>query len=212
MTPCGPGKPTSSTSPCPALAVPVPTAPFRALAAMSKPCVVLRPSRGYADWTSHATRRLLHGCGQWRWGGLCRPVCLALPAAHRSGAVASTLRRPKICCRISASTSWTRRCTGVILPPMGNHHPAMAPHNCYPCQGEDRWLVMRGHRRRMAALCQRLGTPWAMQEKFATLAGRLQHQDELDQHLAAWTSTRSPHRHGASAGAWCCRRHGVFRA
>ena len=31
--------------------------------------------------------------------------------------------------------------------PMGNRHPAMAPHNCYPCQGEDRWLVLASRQR-----------------------------------------------------------------
>jgi crotonobetainyl-CoA:carnitine CoA-transferase CaiB-like acyl-CoA transferase len=98
---------------------------------------------------------------------------------------------------------------GRDLPPMGNHHPRMAPHNCYPCQGEDRWLVLaiatddEWHKLRQA-----LGEPaWARQEKFATLAGRLQHQDELDQHLAAWTSTQDARTamehlqaHGVAAG------------
>ncbi len=74
--------------------------------------------------------------------------------------------------------------------PMGNHHPAMAPHNCYPCQGEDRWLVIAvATDNEWRHLCQALGDPdWAKQDNFATLAGRLQHQAELDRHLADWTS------------------------
>jgi crotonobetainyl-CoA:carnitine CoA-transferase CaiB-like acyl-CoA transferase len=81
---------------------------------------------------------------------------------------------------------------GRDLSPMGNHHPAMAPHNCYPCQGEDRWLVLAvATDAEWQRLCAALGKPgWAMQEKFTTLAGRLQHQAELDAHLAAWTSTQ----------------------
>jgi crotonobetainyl-CoA:carnitine CoA-transferase CaiB-like acyl-CoA transferase len=46
-----------------------------------------------------------------------------------------------------------------------------------------------------------------VQDKFATLAGRLQHQDELDHHLAAWTLTQEPRAamehiqaHGVAAG------------
>jgi crotonobetainyl-CoA:carnitine CoA-transferase CaiB-like acyl-CoA transferase len=76
--------------------------------------------------------------------------------------------------------------------PMGNRHPAMAPHNCYPCQGEDRWLVLVvANDAEWQRLCKALGNPeWAMQPQFASLAGRLQHQDELDHRLAAWTSTQ----------------------
>ncbi len=76
--------------------------------------------------------------------------------------------------------------------PMGNRHPAMAPHNCYPCQGEDSWLVLAvATDAEWRQLCQALGNPaWARQETLATLAGRLQHQDDLDRHLAAWTCTQ----------------------
>jgi crotonobetainyl-CoA:carnitine CoA-transferase CaiB-like acyl-CoA transferase len=81
---------------------------------------------------------------------------------------------------------------GRDLPPMGNRHPAMAPHNCYLCQGEDRWLVLAvATDEDWQKLCQALGEPaWTEQEKFATLDGRMRHQDELDRHLAAWTSTQ----------------------
>jgi crotonobetainyl-CoA:carnitine CoA-transferase CaiB-like acyl-CoA transferase len=93
--------------------------------------------------------------------------------------------------------------------PMGNHHPAMSPHNCYPGQGEDHWLVVAvATDAEWQQLCRALGQPaWAVQDKFATLAGRLQHQDELDHHLAAWTLTQEPRAamehiqaHGVAAG------------
>lgn len=89
---------------------------------------------------------------------------------------------------------------------MGNHHPAMAPHNCYPCTDEDRWLVVAVESdESWQRLCRGLGEPtWALQEKFATLAGRLQHQDELDQHLAAWTSTQE-----ARAAMTLLQAHGI---
>jgi crotonobetainyl-CoA:carnitine CoA-transferase CaiB-like acyl-CoA transferase len=78
--------------------------------------------------------------------------------------------------------------------PIGNHHPAMAPHNCYPCQGEDRWLVIAvATDAEWQRLCQALGEPaWALQDKFATRAERLQHQDELDRHLTRWTRGQDP--------------------
>ena len=55
------------------------------------------------------------------------------------------------------------------------------------------------------ALGNALGRPaWALQEKFTTLEGRLQHQDELDRHLAAWTSTQE-----ARTAMECLQAHGV---
>jgi crotonobetainyl-CoA:carnitine CoA-transferase CaiB-like acyl-CoA transferase len=82
----------------------------------------------------------------------------------------------------------------------------MAPHNCYPCLGEDCWLVVAVESdTAWRHLCRALGEPaWALQEKFATLAGRLQHQDELDQHLAAWTHTQE-----ARAAMTLLQAHGI---
>jgi crotonobetainyl-CoA:carnitine CoA-transferase CaiB-like acyl-CoA transferase len=93
--------------------------------------------------------------------------------------------------------------------PMGNRHPAMAPHNCYPCQGEDRWLVLAvATDAEWQRLCNALGNPaWTKQPQFATRAGRLQHQEALDHHLVAWTSTQDARAamqhlqaHGIAAG------------
>ena len=93
--------------------------------------------------------------------------------------------------------------------PMGNHHPTMAPHNCYPCQGEDTWLVIAvATDAEWQRLYHALGNPtWATAKKFATLHGRLQHQDELDCHLAVWTATLDARTamehlqaHGVAAG------------
>ena len=92
---------------------------------------------------------------------------------------------------------------------MDNHHPAMAPHNCYPCQGDDTWLVMAvATDAEWQRLCHALGDPsWAKADKFATLHSRLQHQDELDHHLAAWTALQDARTamehlqaHGVAAG------------
>jgi crotonobetainyl-CoA:carnitine CoA-transferase CaiB-like acyl-CoA transferase len=76
------------------------------------------------------------------------------------------------------------------MPP-GNHawEPAVAPHNTYPCAGEDRWLALAVmNDAEWQALIQAMDEPaWAVDEKFATNAGRLANQDELDEQIAAWT-------------------------
>lgn len=77
--------------------------------------------------------------------------------------------------------------------PAGNNSPLAAPHNVYPCRGENRWCAIavftdeewRGLKRAM-------GNPsWAEDARFATLAGRRENREELDELIAAWTQERS---------------------
>jgi benzylsuccinate CoA-transferase BbsF subunit len=79
--------------------------------------------------------------------------------------------------------------------PSANNYrgPAIAPHNAYRthpgdyndwavivCQSDEEWH----------ALVQVMGDPdWARAEQFATVRGRLRHQEELDAGIEAWTTT-----------------------
>ena len=67
------------------------------------------------------------------------------------------------------------------------HHPPMAPHGIYPAAGQDQWVaIVCRDDAEWAALAAQLG-PWALAERFATLAGRLEAQDELDAAVGDWT-------------------------
>lgn len=85
--------------------------------------------------------------------------------------------------------SWRRE----GMPP-GNRawEPAMAPHNTYRCKGEDRWVAVAVRNdSEWQAMVRAMGEPaWAADSRFATLAGRLEHQDELDAQIGAWTGGR----------------------
>jgi crotonobetainyl-CoA:carnitine CoA-transferase CaiB-like acyl-CoA transferase len=63
---------------------------------------------------------------------------------------------------------------------------------CYPCAGDDRWLVVTiADDRDWAGLVGALGEPgWALEPRFATVHGRRRHQDEVDERIAAWTRAR----------------------
>ncbi|MCB1741057.1 MAG: CoA transferase [Gammaproteobacteria bacterium] len=78
--------------------------------------------------------------------------------------------------------AWTR---------YGNRSPykPAAPHGAYPTQGVDRWIAIACFdERQWSALCTVAGHPdWARDPRFASLEGRLTHQDALDQALASWT-------------------------
>jgi len=70
-----------------------------------------------------------------------------------------------------------------------NRDRIMAPHNCYLCQGEDKWVsIAVANDDEWQALCQAAGNPeWAMDERFADVFGRWKNQEELDRIIAGWT-------------------------
>ncbi len=72
--------------------------------------------------------------------------------------------------------------------PVGNTSDIVAPHNCYRCEGDDKWVTIEVKNEQWPAFCQALGEPeWCHDAKFADLLTRVAHRDELDQHVTAWT-------------------------
>ncbi len=79
--------------------------------------------------------------------------------------------------------------------PLVNNYrgPMIAPHNAYrthPGEYND-WCAIACHsEEEWRRLVQVMGGPsWATMPKFATLAGRLQHQEELDEYIETWSMT-----------------------
>ncbi|MBI4189492.1 MAG: CoA transferase [Betaproteobacteria bacterium] len=72
---------------------------------------------------------------------------------------------------------------------LGNREPGVAPHGVYPAAGDDRWLAIACWSEvEWQALCRAAGgESWPREPRFASLAGRLQHEDELDRALARWS-------------------------
>lgn len=70
--------------------------------------------------------------------------------------------------------------------PRGNRSSAMAPHGVFPALGEDAWLaiVVRSDDE-WAALCTL--APHLDQHEWATMRGRLNHQNPLDAAVSRWT-------------------------
>ncbi|PKB68214.1 MAG: hypothetical protein BZY81_02565 [SAR202 cluster bacterium Io17-Chloro-G4] len=82
----------------------------------------------------------------------------------------------------------------------GNHSPRVAPHNAYPCLGEDRWItiaVTNDQQWRALAglvagsgLATNLATNLASDPRFDTNEGRLGNQDDLDEIISRWTESQ----------------------
>ena len=75
----------------------------------------------------------------------------------------------------------------------GNSHPWMAPHDVYPCAGEDAWVAIAVESdEQWASLCDVMGRQdLASDARFATQAARQAHPHELRASLSNWTSSRA---------------------
>jgi benzylsuccinate CoA-transferase BbsF subunit len=71
-----------------------------------------------------------------------------------------------------------------------NRDEFMAPHNCYPCKGEDEWISIAVKTdEEWAGLCQAMGNPsWTSEARFADSFNRLRNQEILDDLISKWTS------------------------
>jgi crotonobetainyl-CoA:carnitine CoA-transferase CaiB-like acyl-CoA transferase len=75
----------------------------------------------------------------------------------------------------------------------GNRDRVMAPHETYKARGDDdKWVsIAVGTEEEWRALCEAMGQPDLTTDvRFASAARRKQNEDELDETVTAWTSTR----------------------
>jgi len=84
--------------------------------------------------------------------------------------------------------------TGQVARPQGNYDPEFAPHNNYPCAGDDKWVAIAVRtEEEWRAFCRALGDPdWTGDPRFADEYHRLRHVHDLDRHVSAWTRQNSP--------------------
>ena len=104
---------------------------------------------------------------------------------------------------------------GVNQEPAANRRDYAAPHDAYPCLGNDNWCVIACHTDEEWQGLARAMTPlrgevpaWTQDPRFSTLEGRLANRDALDEELSNWTRTLTPRqvmltlqRHGVPAAA-----------
>jgi len=72
---------------------------------------------------------------------------------------------------------------------LGNRSRHAAPHGCYPCAGEGRWIAIAvASDAEWTRLCRVAGKPeWHTDPRFATEAARLENAAALDEELSLWT-------------------------
>lgn len=78
---------------------------------------------------------------------------------------------------------------GQIQSRHGNRNGVMAPHNCYRCKGEDRWVsIAIATEDEWRGFCKAIGNPaWVQEKRFSDQHSRWQNQEELDKEVEKWT-------------------------
>jgi len=77
---------------------------------------------------------------------------------------------------------------------MGNKCTYAAPHDVYPCAGNDTWCAISVFTdEEWKSFCNVIGSPkLAGDPRFATLLARKEHEEELDKMVGEWTKNRQP--------------------
>ena len=85
--------------------------------------------------------------------------------------------------------------SGYVATRLGNRARHAAPQGIYPCAGDDQWCAIACESdTHWEALRQALGDPdWARDANFRDTSGRLAGHEQIDEQLAQWTASRSPH-------------------
>jgi len=69
--------------------------------------------------------------------------------------------------------------------------PPMAPHGIYACRGDDEWIAISCRDDHdWTRFGEVIGEQWCAEERYASTAGRLQYEDELDLSIDAVSRTR----------------------
>lgn len=78
---------------------------------------------------------------------------------------------------------------------LGNIDAIMAPHDCYPCRGDDRWVsIAVDTEEEWQALVRTMGSPpWTREDAFADRSQRLKRTEELQRRIGEWTRQCDPY-------------------
>ena len=83
----------------------------------------------------------------------------------------------------------------MVQPRKGNRDNGWAPHNCYRCKGEDKWVsVVTSTEEEWRAFCKALGElDWTRDDKFSDNSRRWENQEEMDRLIEEWTINHTSH-------------------
>ena len=87
-----------------------------------------------------------------------------------------------------------KQATGREPSRLGNRHPVMVPHGCFPCAGEDDWIVIAiggaGNWKNLARVIER--DDWLHDESLLDVEARRAREDEIEAGISEWTQKLKP--------------------
>lgn len=164
-----------------------PEAGVRALAPVFAALSGLSEMTGYADGEPFVGRMSMDTINAT---GVCFALLAALWHHHRTGQGQYIDYSSREALSLTIGDSLMDYImNGRVQSRNGNRDEIMAPHNCYPCQGEDKWIsIAIATEEEWAAFCDVIGNPeWTKDEKFADAYNRWNNQEELDKLVREWT-------------------------
>lgn len=125
-------------------------------------------------------------------------VLAALEARRRTGAGQRVeLSQFEVGAQFVAPALLDYFANGRVAQASGNDLPydLAAPHGCYPCAGDDRWVAIAVmNDAQWASLRAVMGDPvWARDDRYATAEGRVADRRALDERVSAWTREQDPY-------------------
>jgi len=85
---------------------------------------------------------------------------------------------------------------GRVQSRKGNGDDFMAPHNCYRCKGDDKWVsIAIATDEEWTAFCSAIGNPgWTEDGRFCDARARRENEEELDRLIGDWTLRHTHYR------------------
>jgi benzylsuccinate CoA-transferase BbsF subunit len=120
-------------------------------------------------------------------------ICAALAARKRTGQGQYIDVALWSAAAVLAAEGWMDYAMNGVEPHrQGNRDIWMAPHNCFRCLGEDKWVTIAcGTEEEWQALCRVMDQVQLLEDsRFRTARNRKAHEDELDQLITSWTEQR----------------------
>jgi crotonobetainyl-CoA:carnitine CoA-transferase CaiB-like acyl-CoA transferase len=147
--------------------------------------------RGYRDLSPTSLTSAFH-CDAVSGGTAAFAAIMALRHRNRTGK-GQLIEIPQIESMIPqlGQSIMDYTMNGRVQGTVGNWDPSLsqAPHNCYCCRGEDRWInITVTSEEEWQALGRVMGNPaWTQEERFADSGLRVKNQEDLDQLMEQWT-------------------------
>jgi crotonobetainyl-CoA:carnitine CoA-transferase CaiB-like acyl-CoA transferase len=92
---------------------------------------------------------------------------------------------------IGGETYLAASVTGKAPPRRGNRSPERVPQGVYPCAGDDEWVAISVENDAEWEAFTRVVGETLAAERYRTRAGRLDHHEEIDQAIRAWSAGRN---------------------